>query len=795
MGRLIALTVALLAGVLIAWTQVRTPAPAAADAPAAAFSAGRAMATVREIAQVPHPTGSAANRAVRDRLVARMQALGLSPRVRRGDVLAPPRADGAMWGGSPESLIGVLPGQDRTQPAVALMAHYDSRPGAPGAADDAAGVAAVLETVRAIKARGVPARDVVAILTDGEEAGCLCGAREVLANDPVARRLGLVVNLEARGSAGRALMFETGADDGQALRLFRDTAVRPLTGSIFQEVYARLPNDTDFTQVKRAGVPGFNFAFAGGQFDYHQATDTPANLSAGSLQDIGQQTLALAGAAAFASTLPGPAPDVVYGVLLGRAMAVYPPAWGWAPLAAAAAQLALAMARARRRKVLAGADVARGLCAGRYALAAAAAFLHLAGAAAGSGVLGERRLLADAGRFELVLILVMIGAPLFAAAEAARGRRGPAVLAPLLAGLGSCALAGGLDLVGLAEGLVAAALAAPMGRAPAGRVGAWAGVLLLGLAAGAAAQVFAPLAAYMIAWPLALAALAAAATDLAFDRRPHRLALLALAAALAAGWSGVLAHLIVVVAGLPELLVLPLLAGGLALWPLAQPDGGAPPARQMGRVLLLAAAALLLVVRVDEPWSVRRPRPSLVAYQLDQDAGRAWRITPPALATPWSEAALRAEGGVVAPLAHWAWPQPVDATPAPLAAIPAPAVRLERAPDGQAILTVILPPGVRSLALQLAPDAPARLEGAGAATAAADLPAGRWTRLYWSAPPPEGLALRLRPSAPGTLRLRYALTMDGWPPGVTSPPPPPPGVMAVERSDEALITGSRRFDW
>jgi len=43
-------------------------------------------------------------------------------------------------------------------PAVALMAHYDSVPASTGASDDAAGVASALEIVRAIKARGVPAR-------------------------------------------------------------------------------------------------------------------------------------------------------------------------------------------------------------------------------------------------------------------------------------------------------------------------------------------------------------------------------------------------------------------------------------------------------------------------------------------------------------------------------------------------------------------------------------------------------------------------------------------------------------
>ena len=795
MGRLIALTVALLAGALIAWSQVRSPAPAGPDAPAATFSAARAMAVVRDIAQVPHPIGSAANHQARDRLLARMAALGLSPRLRQGDVVAPARA-GVLWGASPQSLIGVLPGRDRGQPMVALMAHYDSRPGAPGAADDAAGVAAALEAVRAIAAHGVPARDVAVILTDGEEAGCLCGAREVLAHDPIARRLGLVVNLEARGSAGRALMFETGPRDGQALALFRDAAVAPMTGSIFQEVYARLPNDTDFTLVRRAGIAGFNFAFTGAQRDYHQPTDAPASLSRGALQDLGQQALSVAGTAAFAPRLPAAAPDVSYGVVFGRAMILYPPAIGWGVLALAAALLALAMARAHRREALRPAEVVRGAGAGLYALAAGASFLHLAQAmAAPADPLGARRLLAQAGRVEIALILAAAGALLFASAEAARGRRAPGALVPLLAGLASCALAGGLDRIGLGEGLAAAVLALAIGRGPIGRPGAWAGVLVLGLAVGIAAQVVAPLAAYVVAWPLAAAALAAAASDLAFDRRADRLALLAVAAALVAGWAGALAHLIVVVTGFPELLLLPLLVAAFALWPLAQPEAGAPPARLPGRGLLLAAAAIALFVRLESPWDARRPRPSLVAYQLDQDAGRAWRIAPAELRTAWSDAVLRAEGAPIQRLDHWAWRTPVDAAPARLSPIPAPALRLEKQAGGIVLATLVPPPGVRALSLQISPDVPVRLQAVGAAATALSPPPGRWTRIYWSAPPAEGLTLRIATFGPGALAVRYALSMDGWAPGVAPPRPPPAGVMAVESSGEALVTGSRRLAW
>ena len=47
----------------------------------------------------------------------------------------------------------------------------------------------------------------------GEEAGLL-GAKAFFARDAAARRLGLVINLEARGGAGRTMMFETSAGNG-----------------------------------------------------------------------------------------------------------------------------------------------------------------------------------------------------------------------------------------------------------------------------------------------------------------------------------------------------------------------------------------------------------------------------------------------------------------------------------------------------------------------------------------------------------------------------------------------------
>jgi hypothetical protein len=356
-------------------------------------------------------------------------------------------------------------------------------------------------------------------------------------------------------------------------------------------------------------------------------------------------------------------------------------------------------------------------------------------------------------------------------------------------------MVGGLDAVGLGEGVAAALLALAVGGQPADRPSAWAGVLVLGLLAAGAAQIAAPQAAYVLAWPLILGALAAAATDLAADRRRSRLAALMLFTALGFGWAAVHAHLIVVVTALPELLALPLLMSAMTVWPLAQPAAGAPPERLTGRALLVAGAAVVAVIRLTSPWDPRHPQPVFVAYQFDQDQGRGWRIADPDRPSDWSNAVLRADGGRIAEFHHWAWPAPVDAAPAKPIRTPEPAITLDPAEAGLIRLKVAAPPGARTLTLQLSPDTPARLVAVGGAAADTPLAPGAWTKLRWTAPPDDGLVLLLRPGGPGRLQLRYAMAFDDWPADSVRPPPPPRGILGSGRSGETLLTGSRSLAW
>ena len=78
------------------------------------------------------------------------------------------------------------------------MAHHDTVPGSPGAADDAMGIAVALEVARAIRAQGQPHRDLILLFTDSEELG-LDGSRAFFAQNPLAERTGMIINLEARG--------------------------------------------------------------------------------------------------------------------------------------------------------------------------------------------------------------------------------------------------------------------------------------------------------------------------------------------------------------------------------------------------------------------------------------------------------------------------------------------------------------------------------------------------------------------------------------------------------------------
>ena len=134
--------------------------------------------------------------------------------------------------------------------------------------------------------------DVIILLSDGEEIG-LFGAKAFVGDHPWVKDVGLVLNFEARGNEGPAFMFETSDHNGWLVKEFVQTASLPVAHSFIYNLYKLMPNDTDLTIFKDAGLNGLNFAFAEGLGHYHTTSDNLQELSKESLQHHGEYMLNL----------------------------------------------------------------------------------------------------------------------------------------------------------------------------------------------------------------------------------------------------------------------------------------------------------------------------------------------------------------------------------------------------------------------------------------------------------------------------------------------------------------------
>jgi hypothetical protein len=328
------------------------PEPRGAEAAPAQFSAARAMATLARLQgpQRPHPAGSAENAAIHARLRQELAALGLPVEaLATRACYSEPRWGAIECADIEDLIVRAVPGEGK---AIVLMAHMDSVPAGPGAGDDGSGVATLLETLRALKAdAGSTGHPVIALFTDGEEAGLL-GAAAFVEDARWRETVGLVINVEGRGSSGQSLLFQTSPGDAALVNLYAHAVPRFATSSLYGEIYKYLPNDTDLTPFLKAKLPGYNFAFLGDVAHYHTALDTIANLDPRSVQSGGDAVLALTRALRFQDFAALVGGDGIYLDIFGVWLPRLPVDWAF-PLALLALAVIVGVAW-RRRPTIAG---------------------------------------------------------------------------------------------------------------------------------------------------------------------------------------------------------------------------------------------------------------------------------------------------------------------------------------------------------------------------------------------------------------------------------------------------------
>lgn len=720
LGAGIASLLLIVGSAFLALYRAQPPSPVAATAPATAFSAERAFAHTEALARAPHAVGSSEHAAVRDRLVASLAALGLSPEVQTATAVSI-RRTAPVAAGTVQNVFAKLKGTGGGK-AVLLVAHYDSVPNGPGAADDASGVAAVLETMRALKAGPPPKNDVVALLTDGEEPGML-GAQAFVEGHPWAADVGLVLNFDARGGGGPSLMYETSSGNRRLVEEFARAADGPMvTNSLLYDLYKILPNDTDFTVFRKAGLSGLNFAFIGDPTRYHTRLDNLAGMDRGSLQHQGNYALSLArhfGGLDLTQTRGGG--DAVYFDLLGATVIRYPLSWVL-PLAALAAVLFAAVVVAgvlRRRLSVSG--VLKGALFNALAVAAVCFVVWAA----------WRVVLAAHGEYAAMPLGQTYNAPLYLAAFAA-----------------------------LTVAVMAALFVAARGRV--GAQNLWAGSMLLWLGLTLATSLLLPGASYLFLWPLlsSLAALAATlfVRGLGDSSSPARFAVLAAGAL--PGVVLVSTLVVLIFTGLPiSSAAVPMALAALLLGLLTPQLDYMTAARRrlLPGAMLVVSAAFLVAGTLTASASATRPTPDSLLYALDADTGRAYWASADNALDPWTSRFFTKDAKEVLmkdffPMLN----RSLFVGSAEAVALPAPEATLvadERA-DGRRLVRVrvMSPRGASVVSVYL--DQGVRVQSASVNGRPVAEGGAQWGLRYYAVPP-EGLELSLavNPDAPLGMRV------------------------------------------
>lgn len=705
--------------VVLAVSRQAPPAAVGADAPAGEFSSGRARRHLEVIGQRPHPVGSLEHAAVREYVVGELSAMGLTTEVQRASVVAE-AGPSYFSGATVQNIVARLKGTDSTG-AVLLVGHYDTAPDSPGVSDDGSAVAAILETVRALKAGAALRNDVIVLLTDGEERGLL-GARAFVGEHAWLRDVGLVLNLEARGSRGPAIMFETSGGNGWLIKEFADAAPRPVANSLAFEIYKLLPNDTDLTVFKKAGLPGLNFAYIDGRGHYHSALDSLDSLDERSLQHQGSYALALSRRFGNLSLAKTRTPDAIYFDVLGLDLLHYPQSWA-VPLALVVTILfGVVLALGFRRRRLRASGVALGF---------------------------------------LALLLSLVGASLLATLgwwlnSRLQGRLGGNTRDEFF--YGELYL---LSFIALAVAVTSTVHLLFRRRASVEELTA--GGLLWWLVLALFSAFFLAGGSYLFTWPL-LFGLAALACVPAAERRDAvsygRFLLLCLCAlpailllspmiyqtylALGVGWAGVLVWLPVLLLGL------------------LTPHLGLVTARRrwlLPCVSALACAVLIAWANLAPDLDRERPKTNSVVYLMNADTGRAAWASYDATPDEWTgqffgEQTQRGDLNEFFPSQRNQFLK----SPAPATTLQAPALALlgDETRDGVRVVKVKVTSPQEVLMVFVPVEAGGELLGAavngkgvGAEAAPAAKAGERWT-LHYSAPPAEGVELtfKVRPSQP-----------------------------------------------
>lgn len=304
----------------------------AASAPLDIFSGERAFSHLPTITREPHPPGSPAQALVRDYLVQQLTDLGLEVEVQQTPGV--------------ENVVARIYGTDPSG-AILLQAHYDSI-GGPGAADNGTGVAALLEIARALAAGPSMRNDIIVLFADSEELpDPFTGTKAFVRAHPWMADVRVAISMDT-AVRGFISINDTGPDNGWIVQVL----ARAYTGGTWSSLSGG--GGYDSLPFRQAGIRVLqledNYPFR----EQHTSDDVPDIVRPGSVQQLGEQVLAIVRELSNLNldNTSGEQQTYMYVPMIG--LAHYPEVWALPLAIVAGVLLIVAVGMALWRKLASG---------------------------------------------------------------------------------------------------------------------------------------------------------------------------------------------------------------------------------------------------------------------------------------------------------------------------------------------------------------------------------------------------------------------------------------------------------
>ncbi|XP_030081373.1 endoplasmic reticulum metallopeptidase 1-like [Drosophila hydei] len=202
--------------------------------------------------------------------------------------------------------VKLIPKNYTTETYLLVNSHFDSKPFTPSAGDAGFMIVTMLEVLRVIATTKQTFQHPIVFLFNGAEEGMMQASHGFITQHKWAPLCKAVVNLDAGGSGGREILFQSGPNHSWLLKYYKKYIKYPFATTFAEEIFQSgiIPSDSDFTQFKKYGkVPGLDMVQLNNGYIYHTKYDMINIIPRESLQNTGDNVLSIVRGLANATEL------------------------------------------------------------------------------------------------------------------------------------------------------------------------------------------------------------------------------------------------------------------------------------------------------------------------------------------------------------------------------------------------------------------------------------------------------------------------------------------------------------